>query len=247
MNGSAVVVIPSRYASTRFPGKPLADIGGRSMVRRVWEQCSKARMVSRVIVATDDERICDHVSAFGGEAMMTPSSLQSGTERVAYVADRIEGELFVNVQGDEPLIPPDVIDSIIEPLTTGVHIDITTAASPLLDASELGNPNVVKVVMAKDGRAIYFSRAPVPFMRNGGGPVDGLHWRHIGIYGFTRASLAAFADMPCSPVEDCEKLEQLRALESGMRIQVVHTGYKSIAVDVPGDVDLVLQALRTGA
>jgi 3-deoxy-D-manno-octulosonate cytidylyltransferase len=238
-----VIVIPSRYASTRFPGKPLADIGGKSMVRRVWEQCMASELAQRVIVATDDERIAEAVREFGGEAVMTPPELNSGSERVAAVAEQIPGDIFVNVQGDEPLIPPSTIDAAIKPLLESEAIDIGTVACPLRSRDELMNPNVVKIACTADGRALYFSRAPIPYNRDGSDLLEG-YSKHIGIYAFRRQALQRFAALPESALERRERLEQLRALEDGMHIHVSMVAGDTVAVDVPGDVELVLKRLR---
>ncbi len=244
---TAIIVIPARFPSQRFPGKPLADIGGRSMIQRVWERSCQSALASRVIVATDDERIVEHVSSLGGEAVMTPPELASGSERVAWAAAGTGADVVVNVQGDEPLIDPGVIDAVIAPFFDGVQTDMTTAASPIMDAGDLDNPNIVKAVCAADGHALYFSRAAVPHVRDAdpaGGRVGGSHLKHIGIYGFTATALRHFATLPESPLERLERLEQLRALEAGMRIHVVRVAYDSIAVDIPADVDRVLDAMR---
>ncbi|MDH7514463.1 MAG: 3-deoxy-manno-octulosonate cytidylyltransferase [Bacteroidota bacterium] len=240
----AVIIIPARYRSTRFPGKPLASIAGIPMIRRVFEQCAQARCASRILVATDDERIAETVRAFGGDVVMTPTGIATGTERVAHAAaatDCRPDEVIVNVQGDEPLIEPAVIDAAAACIV-GTDADIGTCASPLQDAEAFRDPMVVKVVLARDGHALYFSRAPIPHAfhppdHGGGGPVQAL--RHIGIYAFMRRCLERFAALPPSPLEKLEGLEQLRALEAGMRIRVAVVLSRSIAVDTPEDIPLV--------
>ncbi len=247
-----IIVIPARFASTRFPGKPLAPIAGKSMIRRVWEQCRQAACASRVIVATDDARIADAVTAFGGEAMMTPSELASGSERMAWVAERSDGAIFVNVQGDEPLMPPATIDAVAAALRES-DADLATAACPLADPEALRNPNVVKVVTDRDGNALYFSRAGIPFDRDpvgrssadgNGFPGTGVYLKHIGIYAYRREALLRFAALAPGRLEQIEKLEQLRALENGMRIRVATVASDSQAVDTPEDVTIVEELIR---
>ncbi|MBL0175856.1 MAG: 3-deoxy-manno-octulosonate cytidylyltransferase [Ignavibacteria bacterium] len=240
------IVIPARYASVRFPGKPLADIDGTSMVRRVYERCAQSTLAGGVVVATDDERIADAVRAFGGNAAMTPPELASGTERMAWVARNLPGALFVNVQGDEPLIDPAVIDAAVTPMLADAALDIGTAASPIEDDSEFSDPNIVKIAMTPGGRALYFSRAGIPFPRDGEDDAfaRGARLRHVGIYAFRRAALERFAALPPSPLERIEKLEQLRALEDGMHIHVALVASDTIAVDVPADVAKVIARLR---
>lgn len=235
---SVLVVIPARYASTRFPGKPLADLHGKPMIQHVWERCVASPLVGRVLVATDDERIADAVRAFGGACVMTPEDLASGSERVAWVAARETADIVVNVQGDEPLLPPATIAAVIEPLLRDAGIDIGTAACPLPEAEAAGNPNVVKVVLMANGRALYFSRARVPHVRDGE-PWSGPWLKHIGIYAFRSAALARFAALPAGVLEQYEKLEQLRALEHGMSIHVALVAHDSQAVDTPSDLDVV--------
>jgi 3-deoxy-manno-octulosonate cytidylyltransferase (CMP-KDO synthetase) len=238
-----VIIIPSRYASTRFPGKPLADIGGKTMIRRVWEQCSAAALAERVIIATDDERIVHEVESFGGEAFITPSNLNSGSERVAFVAQRVSGDIFVNVQGDEPLIPPATIDNAIKALIDNEKADIGTVACPIRSFADFVNPNVVKAVCAQDGRALYFSRASIPFSREERHSIAGC-LKHIGVYAFRRAALERFASLPENALERCERLEQLRALEDGMTIHVSTVESDTVAVDAPEDIALVLERLN---
>lgn len=246
MNAPTVlIVIPARYASTRFPGKPLADIAGISMIERVYTQCTRAQFSSRVIVATDDERIASEVHRFGGEFCMTPSEVASGTERVAIAVKHYHADIIVNVQGDEPLIPHDTIDQTIEPLINNSEIEIGTAATAVNDTSDIRNPNVVKVVRSHTGRALYFSRAPIPFLRDASNEVSfSTYLKHVGIYAFRRSSLEQFTAFPISPLENMEKLEQLRALENGMYIHVALVTGDSIAVDVPEDIGKVLAHLR---
>ncbi len=253
MTTEHIIVIPARYASTRFPGKPLAAIAGKSMIRRVWEQCMRAACASRVIVATDDERIAAEVASFGGDAMMTPPELASGSERMAWVAERVAGAVFINVQGDEPLMPPATIDAVASALGES-DAEIATAACPLADPAALANPNVVKLVTDRSGNALYFSRAGIPFDRDAGenSPAHGngfaergVYFKHIGIYAFRRDALLRFAALPPGRLEQLEKLEQLRAMENGMRIRVAVVPADSQAVDTPEDAAIVEELIRT--
>ena len=253
MENRPIIVIPARYASTRFPGKPLAEIAGKSMIRRVWERCGAAEIGARVLVATDDQRIADEVGSFGGEAVMTPSELASGSERMAWVAARGVGEVFITVQGHEPLMPPSTIDAVAAALRDS-DADIATAACPLRDPSALSNPNVVKLVTDAKKNALYFSRACIPFDRDattahetdGNAFADGgVYFKHIGIYAFRREALQRFAALPAGRLEQLEKLEQLRALEHGMRIRVAIVPADSQAVDTPEDLAAV-EALLNG-
>jgi len=241
MNENVMIVIPARYASTRFPGKPLAMIAGKSMIQRVWERCTAAAVSQRIVVATDDARIRDEVHRFGGEAMLTPEDLASGTERMAWVAAQCEADIFVNVQGDEPLLPPATIGAAVAALKRNATADIATAACPLTGKEGISSPNVVKLVTDRDGFALYFSRAAIPFQRDAGNASGhiGVYRKHIGIYVFRRSALLRFAQLPPSPLEQLEKLEQLRALEHGMRIVVADVPVDSQAVDIPEDIALV--------
>lgn len=232
-------IIPARYASTRLPGKPLADIGGRPMVWRVYEQAAKARFVDEVWVATDDSRVYDAVSALGGNVVMTSPDHPSGTDRLAEAAEKILADVYVNVQGDEPLIPPELIDEAVQPLLEDGSLNMATAAVRITDADEIADPSVVKVVLDEKGDALYFSRAPIPFHRDGwgslGGITGGLCLKHIGLYVYRRDFLLGYAKMKPTVLEQTEKLEQLRALGSGEKIRVIITKYNSIGVDTPED------------
>jgi 3-deoxy-manno-octulosonate cytidylyltransferase (CMP-KDO synthetase) len=236
----AAVVIPSRYGSTRFPGKPLAMLCGKPMIRHVWEAARGAKLASRVVVATDDSRIADAVRAFGGEAVMTSESCASGTDRVAEVARTLDVDVFLNLQGDEPLMNPGVIDAVIAPLFADRGVVMTTAALPMDDMARFADPSVVKVVTDDRGDALYFSRAPIPHDREGR-PV---RWRkHLGIYGYRRDFLLGLAAMPPSTLESIEMLEQLRVLQAGYRIRVVDVALDSVGVDTPEDLKLVEERL----
>ena len=231
-------IIPARYASTRFPAKPLALIAGRPLIQRVVEQCRKAQSLSEVIVATDDERIAAVARKFC-RVEMTRADHPSGSDRIAEVAARCACDALVNIQGDEPLIDPAVVDAVAGAL--GGH-EMSTAATPIRRAEELDNPNVVKVVADASGRALYFSRRTIPYVREAAGrPIDEQlaafpFLKHLGIYGYRRETLLRLVRFPVSPLEDAEKLEQLRALDNGIAIAVVRVNYDCVGVDVPADV-----------
>jgi len=230
---SVIAVIPARYGSSRLPGKALAGINGVPMVVRVWRQASKARFLSRVIVATDDDRIASAVRAAGGDVEMTSSAHQSGTDRIAEVAARIGADIYLNVQGDLPFIAPEDLDALAAPMRADAAIAMATLATPIVGAEEWHNPSVVKVVCDERGDALYFSRSPIPFPRDGGVPANAL--RHIGVYSYRRDFLLKFASLKPGVLEQIEKLEQLRAMERGYRIRVVASVAPSLEVDTPED------------
>jgi 3-deoxy-manno-octulosonate cytidylyltransferase (CMP-KDO synthetase) len=238
-----VAIIPARYGSQRFPGKPLALIAGKPMIVHVMERTARARLVDRVIVATDDERIAEAVRSHGGEAVMTPTDVRSGSDRIALAARPLAGtEIIVNVQGDEPLIPPPMIDEAIRPLLEDPSIEAGTLVRRIRSAAELRNPNLPKVLLDRSGRCLYFSRAAVPFGR-GMTPEELIAtfpvYGHVGLYVFRREFLLAFAAMTQTPLEMAEQLEQLRILEHGHALHAVVTEHVSIAVDIPGDLERV--------
>ncbi len=226
-------VLPSRWGSTRFPGKPLHLIAGKPLIQHVWERCQQCSRLDEIIVATDDERILAAVQAFGGKAVMTSSEHPTGTDRIAEALRSSPGAThIVNIQGDEPLIDPALIDELAETMANDPSLDMATAANPL-DPHDpaVSDPNVVKVVTALDGRALYFSRSPLPFFRNA---VPGLPvLRHKGIYAYSRSFLERFVTWPPTPLEKAESLEQLRALENGASIKVLLTNDTSPGVDTP--------------
>ena len=238
-----VVVIPARFDSSRLPGKPLADIAGRPMIEHVYRRAAAARLVDAVVVATDDARVAAAVEAFGGIARLTRSSHRTGTDRIAEVAADLTCDVIVNVQGDEPLLEPAVIDQVVEPLTADPAIDMTTACCAIRDPADHLNPNVVKVVLDLKGRALYFSRAAIPHRRDLRHPPEAPVLKHIGIYGYRRRFLLAFAALPPTPLEMSESLEQLRAIEHRHQIRTVETRYDSIGVDTPEDLDRVRRQL----
>ena len=241
-----LAVIPARYASVRFPGKPLTPIAGQPMVQHVVERVRQAQRITRTLVATDDDRIVQAVRGFGGEAILTRREHRTGTERVAEVAAHTDAVIYVNVQGDEPLIDPGAIDALVEAMLEDESIHIATPCVAIREPGEIMDPNAVKVVRDFDGRALYFSRAPIPWVRDAKEPVAALHWKHIGLYAFRRAALLDFPTLPPGELEHLEQLEQLRWLENGFKIQVVETAeYDAVSVDVPGDVARVEKILQS--
>ncbi len=238
---NVVAVIPARFASTRFPGKPLARIDGRSMIEHVYRRAEASPLVSRVIVATDDLRIATIVSDFGGHVRLTRADHPSGTDRLAEVAATLDCDIIVNVQGDEPLLDPRAIGEAVQPFADP-SIVITTLYRRIEHASELANPNVVKVVLDRAGFALYFSRAPIPYARDPRGGWPPLY-KHVGLYAYRRNALLVLAALDPTPLERAEALEQLRALEHGIRIKAVETAYDSIGVDTPDDLEQVRRLL----
>jgi 3-deoxy-manno-octulosonate cytidylyltransferase (CMP-KDO synthetase) len=231
-----VVVIPARYASTRLPGKPLLSLAGKPMVQRVYERAKQAQTVHSVIVATDDQRILDAVHSFGGEARMTRSDHRTGTERVAEVAAREPGDIFVNVQGDEPLIDPLAIDTAVGALLEEPPAQIATVATPIRHAGDIMDPHVVKTVLDFDDNALYFSRAPIPWIRDTQQKVHVKYWKHLGLYVFQRDALLEYPTLPQGELEKIEQLEQLRWLENGWHIRVAEVPHDAVSVDIPEDV-----------
>jgi 3-deoxy-manno-octulosonate cytidylyltransferase (CMP-KDO synthetase) len=237
----AVAIIPARYYSTRLPGKALADIAGRPMIEHVYRRVSMARSIADVIVATDDRRIADAVSRFGGAVRMTSDAHPSGTDRLAEVAATLTCDLIVNVQGDEPLIDPEMIDEAVAPFAADAALEMSTLRKRIDDPAERLNPNVTKVVVDDDDFALYFSRAPIPHTRDG--CPEAPAWRHIGMYVYRRDTLLRLARLAPSALERAEALEQLRALASGIRIKCVKTACESIGVDTPADLERVRQLM----
>jgi 3-deoxy-manno-octulosonate cytidylyltransferase (CMP-KDO synthetase) len=229
------IVLPARYGSTRFPGKPLAPIAGKPLIEWVYRRASAVRGASGLVVATDDERIVAAVRSFGGEVVMTRPDHETGTDRVAEAAETLEVDVVVNLQGDEPVFEPAMVERMVERMGDEAGIDVVTAAHPIEDAREVANPNAVKVVVDTRDRALYFSRAPIPSGALEGGSAAGA-LRHVGVYAFRRESLARFAGLERTPLEISERLEQLRALENGMTIGVIRVIRPTIGVDVPSDV-----------
>ena len=240
-------VIPARYASQRLPAKPLVDLLGKPMIERVYEQASKARLLDQVVVATDDARIEMVVKKFGGDVMLTAPGIRSGSDRVAAVAEKMQGDIFVNIQGDEPLIVPEMIDEAVQVLLDDPAVPVGTLAKKIESTDELFNPGVVKVALAENRFALYFSRSVIPFLRDIPDQREWLRhatfYKHIGIYVFRADFLKTYAGLKESRLEIAEKLEQLRVLEGGYRIKVGITRFDSVPVDTAEDVDRVVQLL----
>ncbi|UCD34640.1 MAG: 3-deoxy-manno-octulosonate cytidylyltransferase [Nitrospiraceae bacterium] len=236
-------IIPARFHATRFPGKPLALLRGKPLIQHVYEQAVKAGRVDSVFVATDDERIYDTVSRFGGRAVMTSTVHESGTDRIAEAAARIDCEYVINVQGDEPFIEPEMIDDVVDLLYNDDRAEMGTLAKRITGTDELLSPHVVKVVFDEEGFALYFSRAPIPFHRDDWKDLQGVAFKegrtavfkHIGIYGFRKEALSRFSSLKKGRLEDVEKLEQLRALNAGMKIKVKETTYDTFGIDTVED------------
>lgn len=240
---TVVVVIPARYGSTRLPGKPLVSLAGKPMIQRVYERARLAQRVNRVIVATDDDRIVKAVEQFGGEARVTRHDHRTGTERVAEVAAHEAGDIFVNVQGDEPLLDPAAVDTAVGALLVEPQAAIATVATPIKTPGDIMDPNVCKVVLDFDENALYFSRAPIPWVRDTGGHVQARHLKHLGLYVFRRDALLEYPTLPQGELERIEQLEQLRWLENGWKIRVAEVAHDAVSVDVPEDVARVEKLL----
>jgi len=238
---SFLVVLPARYGSTRFPGKPLADIAGRPLIEWVYRRAAAIRGAGEVVVATDDPRIVDAVASFGGNVVMTDAAHASGTDRVAEVARNRDFPFVVNLQGDEPVFDPSTVEAMVEVLASEPESDIATACHPVGSEEEFNNPNIVKVVLDGHGRALYFSRSPIPC--GAWHSEQAVAFRHVGIYAYRKESLLRFTSFEPSTLEKTEKLEQLRALENGMAIRVIVTDQLTLGVDVPDDVKKVEKEL----
>jgi 3-deoxy-manno-octulosonate cytidylyltransferase (CMP-KDO synthetase) len=249
MKSKVIGVIPSRYAASRFPGKPLALIAGVPMIARVIRQAKKAKRLTEVWVATDDERIAEVSREAGAKAVMTPSNLPSGTDRIAYAVRDVKTDIVVNIQGDEPVIPPAAIDSAVKVLQDDPKVLMSTVVIPLKDEKQWKNPNVVKAVLGSKGNVLYFSRAPIPHPRDGstkltaGGEMP-MAYQHVGLYGYRPVWLQLMANLKPTALEMIEKLEQLRALENGVVIRAAIQKFTSIAVDIPADVTKVERHLE---
>jgi 3-deoxy-manno-octulosonate cytidylyltransferase (CMP-KDO synthetase) len=252
---SAIVIIPSRYASTRFPGKPLCLLSGKPMIQHVYERTKKAALVQEVFVATDSEQIYDTVEGFGGKAIMTSEKHLSGTDRIAEAVVKLQGsmqdtDIIVNVQGDEPMIQPEMVDEVVS-VMEDKRASIGTLAKQIQDAEEMLNPNIVKVVFNEEGFALYFSRAPIPYHRNAWKDLRPITvhgsrftlFKHIGIYAYRKDVLLKFAGIPPTRLERIEELEQLRALEYGLKIKIKKTKFETIGIDVPMDIERVEKCL----
>jgi 3-deoxy-manno-octulosonate cytidylyltransferase (CMP-KDO synthetase) len=241
-----VGVIPARWASTRLPGKPLRPILGRPLIHWVIERARLARNLADVIVACDDQRIAAAAAEIGCAAVMTSAEHPSGTDRVAEAVRTLDAEVVVNIQGDEPMVDPTLVDALAAALRDDAGgWDMVTAAAPIAAREDLINPNIVKVVCAADGAALYFSRSPIPHVREQEDWEQSVHWRHIGLYGYRREFLERLVAAPPCMLERAEKLEQLRALYIGARIRVIETGDVGIGVDTPDDVEKVEAILKS--
>ncbi len=228
-----VIVIPARYASTRLPAKPLIKIGDKPIIQWVYERASASKLKDKIIIATDDERILEAAAGFGAEAVMTSQSCRSGTDRVYQALEGREGDIVVNLQGDEPFIRADMVDTLFSSIERD-NLNMATLCCPLNDEAEMNDPNTVKVVIDKNSFALYFSRAPIPFVR---GQRRAPLYKHIGIYGFERSFLEQFVFLSKSRLEETESLEQLRVLENGYKIKVVTTQYSGFGIDTEADLE----------
>ncbi|MEW6687144.1 MAG: 3-deoxy-manno-octulosonate cytidylyltransferase [Candidatus Edwardsbacteria bacterium] len=234
-----VGVIPARYNSTRFPGKPLAEILGKPMIQWVYERAKQSSFLERVIVATDDTRIYQIVREFKGEAAMTSPSHQSGTDRVAETVRNIDCQIVINIQGDEPLIEPAIINQLAQTMLNDDNLLMATLATRFSNRQELENPNTVKILIDKDNYALYFSRAIIPCFREKEEFNLGIFLKHIGIYAYRKDFLLNFTQWPPSLLEKVEKLEQLRAIENGVKIKVIRTDFDSLPIDLPEDLEKI--------
>jgi 3-deoxy-manno-octulosonate cytidylyltransferase (CMP-KDO synthetase) len=237
-----VALIPARYASTRLPGKILADLDGRPMIEHVYRRAAAAPLVAEVIVATDDLRIATRVAEFGGKVRLTKVTHETGTDRLAEVVASLDCDIVVNVQGDEPMVDPGAIGELVAPLARDPGLQMTTLFRRIHQAAELTDPNIVKVVLDRAGYAMYFSRAPIPHVRDPRGGWPPLY-RHIGLYAYRRSALLVLASLEPTPLERAEKLEQLRALEHGIRIKAVETNFESFEVNTPEDLAQIRRLL----
>jgi len=240
-----VVIIPARYSSTRFEGKPLQPIDGKPMIQRVYESAKMSEIVTDVAVATDDQRIFDAVSKFGGKAIMTGSDNRTGTDRVAEAADKMglnPDDILVNIQGDQPCVVPQHLDDVVRPFLSEKNVAMSTLAFKIVNQDEITNPKDCKVTFDKKGYAMYFSRSPIPLARDDDTVFD--TYKHLGVYAYTRRFLETFRNLPQGELEAIEKLEQLRVLEHGHRIRVVVTDYDSPEVDLPQDIVRIEKILK---
>jgi 3-deoxy-manno-octulosonate cytidylyltransferase (CMP-KDO synthetase) len=237
-------VIPARYGSTRFEGKVLADLQGKPMVQWVWEQAKKAKILDELIVACDDKRIEQAVNAFGGKAILTSKEHLSGTDRICEVVNPLEVKVIVNIQADEPLIEPVMIENVARPLLDDSTLNMTTLMKRIDDPREISDPNVVKVAADSHGFALYFSRSVIPYPRDKS--VKAAYYKHIGLYAYSKDFLFIFKNLPESNLERIEKLEQLRVLEEGFRIKVIETNISTLGVDTPEDLEKVKKIISRG-
>jgi 3-deoxy-manno-octulosonate cytidylyltransferase (CMP-KDO synthetase) len=248
-----VAVIPARWDSTRLKGKVLADINGKPMIQHVWERVSKAHEVDEVVIAVDKEKVLKAVESFGAKAVFTSPEQPSGTDRLAEVASTVDADVYINVQADEPLIHPLMVDALAQVFEYERNVQMATLIKRIHSKEEIANPNVVKVVVDRKGFALYFSRSPIPYIREGSESimdlqdVSGSYFKHIGLYSYTKDFLFTYTNLPKSTLEMDEKLEQLRVLEHGYKIMTVETRYDTVGVDTQEDLDMVRGILKQGA
>ncbi len=238
-------VIPARYSSTRFEGKVLAKIGGKPMIQHVWERASQALLLDDLIIACDDERVASAAREFGAKVVMTAKAHACGTDRIAEVVNPLEVKVVVNIQGDEPLMHPTMIDSVARVLLDEPSVSMATIIKRISDTAVINDPHVVKVVVGKNDYALYFSRAPIPFLAHSSDVKAPVYYKHIGLYGYTKDFLFTFKNLKPSNLEKIEKLEQLRVLEEGYKIKVIETKYDTIGVDTPADMEKLVDHLKT--
>lgn len=239
-----VGVIPARYSSTRFPGKVLAEINGKPMLQHVWERSKQALLLDDLVIAADDERIIDAAKGFGAKAVLTAKEHISGTDRICEVVNPLEVKIVINIQGDEPLVHPTMIDMVARALLDDSSVSMATVAKRIDDPPQVNDPHVVKVVVDKNNFALYFSRAAIPHLAENSEVTEPLYYKHIGLYGYTKDFLFIYKNIPVSSLEKTERLEQLRVLEEGYRIKVIETKYDTIGVDIPQDLEKVKQYLK---
>ena len=247
MRPRILTVVPARYASTRFPGKIIAPLAGKPLVYQTYLRARQAKLVSEALIATDDQKVVDALAPFDVRVVMTRVDHASGTDRIAEVAEHTDAEIIVNVQGDEPLLSPEIIDETIQPLLHQPDVVMSTARRLITDPADLDDTNVVKVVCDLNGHALYFSRECIPHIRDAADRTarPPCHWQHVGLYVYRRDFLLKFAQMPLSPLEKLEKLEQLRVLENGYKIAVVDTEYEAVGVDTPADLERVRRLMES--
>jgi len=239
-----VAVIPARWQSTRLKGKVLADINGKPMLQHVWERVKRAHEVDEVVIAADKERVIKAAEAFGAKAIFTSPEQPSGTDRLAEVASSVDADVYINVQADEPLVHPLMIDELAQIFEYERNVQMATLIKRIHTQEEINNPNVVKVVVDRKGYALYFSRSPIPYVRDrAGADVSGRYFKHIGLYSYSKDFLFTYTNLPKSMLENDEKLEQLRALEHGYKIRTIETRYDTVGVDTEEDLERVRRIL----
>lgn len=238
-----IAIIPARYESTRFPGKPLALISGKSLIERTYSNAKKCGMLDRVVIATDDARIAEAAEGFGAEVCMTKKEHDSGTDRIAEAAEKLNlapGAIVVNIQGDEPLIEPETVEKLVAPMAEDASLQMSTLSYRIRNPEETQSPNIVKVVSDREGFAMYFSRSVIPFSEGN----EGVFYKHIGLYAYRKSFLLRFSRMAPSELEKRERLEQLRAMENGFKIKVIESDSDPVEVDVPEDIQKVITQMR---